>query len=194
MDSGGSGTSAIATDRPIPYSIHINQTTPQMTQGRKEDNCPGGIYIVAARCPYFEEATGMMKIKIGLAYKGREGTKKRAMDHKTSCPDDLQIMALFAVDENTSIPAPAHTIGGVHEMERYLHSVMVAYGWAHIGQGTEWFAVPTDLVSDPTLCPELQQVLTSAPAFSEVRCFQRIGQNKSSLSRTPNQKRLDRGA
>ena len=178
---------------PIPYSIDINQTTPQMTQGRKEDNCPGGIYIVAARCPYFEEATGMMKIKIGLAYKGREGTKKRALDHKTSCPDDLEIIRTFAVDENTSIPIPEHTIGGVHEMERYLHSVMVAYGWAHIGQGTEWFAVPTDLVSDPTLCPELQQVLTSAPAFSEIRCFQRIGQNKSSLSRTPNQKRLDRG-
>ena len=194
MDSGGSGTSAIATDRPIPYSIHINQTTPQMTQGRKEDNCPGGIYIVAARCPYFEEATGMMKIKIGLSFAGRQYTKTRAMKHRTSCPDELEIIRTFAVDENTSIPIPEGTLGGVHEMERYLHALMVAYGWARIGQGTEWFAVPTDLVSDPTLCPELQQVLTSAPAFSEVRCFQRIGQNKSSLSRTPNQKRLDRGA
>ena len=165
-----------------------------MTQGYKRQNEPGGIYIIAAHCPHFEAATGMMKIKIGLAYKGKRGTLERAMEHKTSCPDDLTLLASFAVDDMTSIPMPEHTIGGVHEMERYLHSVMVAYGWAHIGQGTEWFAVPTDLVSDPTLCPELQQVLTSAPAFSEVRCFQRIGQNKSSLSRTPNQKRLDRGA
>ena len=164
-----------------------------MTQGRKEANCPGGIYIVAARCPYFEEATGMMKIKIGLSFAGRQYTKTRAMKHRTSCPDELEIIRTFAVDENTSIPIPEGTLGGVHEMERYLHALMVAYGWARIGQGTEWFAVPTDLVEDPTVCPELQEVLTSAPAFSEVRCFQRIGQNKSALGRTPRQMRLDRG-
>ncbi len=77
-----------------------------MTQGRKEANCPGGIYIVAARCPYFEEATGMMKIKIGLSFAGRQYTKTRAMKHRTSCPDELEIIRTFAVDENTSIPIP----------------------------------------------------------------------------------------
>ena len=44
-----------------------------MTQGYKRVNEPGGIYILAARCPYFEKETGMMKIKIGLSYKGRDG-------------------------------------------------------------------------------------------------------------------------
>ena len=93
-------------------------------QGYKRHNEPGGIYIIAARCEYFEAATDMIKIKIGLAYKGQQGTMERALEHKTSCPDNLELMNAFAVDDMTSIPMPEDTIGGVHEMERYLHALM----------------------------------------------------------------------
>ena len=93
----------------------------------------------------------------------------------------------------TNIPMPEHTIGGVHEMERYLHAVMVAYGmWAHIGQGTEWFAVPCDLLTNPDKCPELMQVIADAPAWDEVTCFQRLGHNTNTTKRTAAEKRKDR--
>ena len=176
---------------PILYNKDISREPP-MTQGYKRQNEPGGIYIIAAHCPHFEAATGMMKIKIGLAYKGKRGTLERAMEHKTSCPDDLTLLASFAVDDMTSIPMPEHTIGGVHEMERYLHAVMVAYDWAHIGQGTEWFAVPCDLLTNPDKCPELMQVIADAPAWDEVTCFQRLGHNTNTTKRTAAEKRKDR--
>ena len=163
-----------------------------MTQGRKEANCPGGIYIVAARYPYFEEATGMMKIKIGLSYKGETGTMKRALEHKTSCPDDLQLLEIFAVDDMTPIPMPEETIGGVHEMERYLHALMVAYDWAHIGQGTEWFAVPCDLLTNPLKCPEMHRVIANAPDWDEVSAFVRLGQDTNTTNRTAAEKKADR--
>ena len=163
-----------------------------MTQGYKRVNEPGGIYILAARCPYFEKETGMMKIKIGLSYKGETGTMKRAMEHKTSCPDDLELLDAFAVDDMTPIPIPEHTIGGVHEMERYLHGVMVAYGWAHIGQGTEWFAVPLDLRSNPLKCPELTRVIEDAPDWNEVSAFVRLGHDTNTTNRSAAEKKADR--
>ena len=67
----------------------------------------------------------------------------------------LTLLASFAVDDMTSIPMPEHTIGGVHEMERYLHAVMVAYDWAHIGQGTGG-SFPCDLLTNPAI-PELMR-------------------------------------
>ena len=163
-----------------------------MTQGYKRHNEPGGIYILAARCPYFEKAEGMMKVKIGLSYKGETGTMKRAMEHKTSCPDDLQLLDAFPVDDMTSIPMPEETIGGVHEMERYLHALMVAYGWAHIGQGTEWFAVPLDILTNPLKCPELSKVIDNAPKWNEVTCFQRLGHDTNTTYRSAAEKKADR--
>tara|TARA_B100002019_G_scaffold257928_1_gene242311 strand:- start:65 stop:568 length:504 start_codon:yes stop_codon:yes gene_type:complete len=163
-----------------------------MTQGYKRFNEPGGIYILAARCPYFEKAEGMMKVKIGLSYKGFQGTLDRAMEHKTSCPDDLKLLKIFAVDDMTPIPMPENTIGGVHEMERYLHALMVAYGWAHIGQGTEWFAVPLDLITNPDVCPELHEVMDNAPDWDDVTCFQRLGHTTNTTKRTAAEKAADR--
>ena len=175
---------------PVGYT---QETKPlRHMQGYKRHNEPGGIYIIAARCEYFEAATDMIKIKIGLAYKGKQGTMERALEHKTSCPDNLELMNAFAVDDMTSIPMPEDTIGGVHEMERYLHALMVAYGWAHIGQGTEWFAVPSDILSNPDKCPELIKVIADAPRWNEVTCFQRLGQNTNTTKRSAREKKIDR--
>ena len=52
-----------------------------MTQGYKRTNEPGGIYIIRAVCDHYELATGRIMIKIGLCYKGREGTLKLSLIH-----------------------------------------------------------------------------------------------------------------
>ena len=147
-------------------------------QGYKRTNEPGGIYIIRAICEAYELATGMMMIKIGLCYKGRKGTLDRAIEHKTSCPHSIDIVRTFAVDWNTVIPSvlqKGFQIGGVHEMERYLHHVMEELGYEHVGDGTEWFAVPLDLISNDKRCPELQKVLDKAPAWKEVEVFEALG-------------------
>ena len=147
-------------------------------QGYKRANEPGGIYVIRAICDAFELATGMMLVKIGICYKGREGTLARAIEHKTSCPHSIDIVRTFAVDWNTVIPSlikKGFQIGGVHEMERYLHHVMEEYGYEHVGDGTEWFAVPLDLISNDKRCPELQKVMAAAPAWKEVKAFQALG-------------------
>ena len=147
-------------------------------QGYKRANEPGGIYVIRAICDAFEVATGMMLVKIGISYKGREGTLNRAIEHKTSCPHSIDIVRTFAVDWNTiilSLIGSGSIIGGVHEMERYLHHVMEEYGYEHVGDGTEWFAVPLDLLSNDKRCPELQKVLAAAPAWKEVEVFEALG-------------------
>ena len=91
--------------------------------GYKRANEPGGIYVIRAICDAFELATGMMLVKIGISYKGREGTLARAIDHKTSCPHSIKIVRTFAVDWNTLIPSligSGHIIGGVHAVS-YTH-------------------------------------------------------------------------
>ena len=147
-------------------------------QGYKRANEPGGIYVIRAICDAFELATGMMLVKIGISYKGREGTLNRAIEHKTSCPHSIDIVRTFAVDWNTVIPSvlkKGFQIGGVHEMERYLHHVMEELGYEHVGDGTEWFAVPLDLISNPKRCPELQEVMAAAPAWRDVKAFETLG-------------------
>ena len=147
--------------------------------GYKRENEPGGIYVIRAICDAFELATGMMLVKIGISYKGREGTLKRAIEHKTSCPHSIDIVRTFAVDWNTLIPSLLGRFslinGGVHEMERYLHHVMEEYGYEHVGDGTEWFAVPLDLLSNDDRCPEFQKVLNNAPAWRDVEVFEALG-------------------
>ena len=60
-------------------------------------------------------------------------------------------------------------------MERYLHHLMEELGYEHVGDGTEWFAVPLDLISNDKRCPELQKVLSNAPAWKEVEVFEALG-------------------
>ena len=157
-----------------------------MTQGYKRTNEPGGIYIIRAVCDHYELATGRIMIKIGLCYKGREGTLKRAMEHKTSCPHSIDIVRTFAVDSDTEIPSLLGSRakqGGVHEMEQYLHHVMEEMGCEHMGDGREWFSVPADLLRNVDKCPELQQVLADAPDWGSVRAFQILGHDANTTTR-----------
>ena len=168
-----------------------------MTQGYKRTNEPGGIYIIRAVCDHYELATGRIMIKIGLCYKGREGTLKRAMEHKTSCPQTIDIVRTFAVDDDTEIPSllgNGKQLGGVHEMERYLHHLMEEMGCQHIGDGTEWFSVPADLLRNADKCPELQQVLAAAPDWRSVTAFERLGHDVNTTQRSRQEKQLDRAA
>ena len=154
-------------------------------QGYKRPNAQGGIYIIRAKCDAYELATGMMLVKIGLCYKGREGTLNRAIEHKTSCPHSIQIIRTFAVDSNTTIESLTQKpmTGGVHEMERYLHHVCEEYGWEHVGDGTEWFAVPLDFIKNKNRCPELQAVMANAPAWSDVEAFEILGHDVNTTTR-----------
>ena len=164
-------------------------------QGYKRTNEPGGIYIIRAICEAYELATGMMMIKIGLCYKGRKGTLDRAIEHKTSCPHSIDIVRTFAEDDDTPIPTHTNggsTLGGVHEMERYLHHLMEELGCEHIGDGTEWFAVPLDLLSNKDKCPELQAAINNAPAWSSVTAFERLGHDVNTTNRSKAEKAKDR--
>ena len=158
-----------------------------MGKGRIELNTAGGLYIQFATEQHFERATGTGKIKIGLSYSCEHGTKERAKEHSTSCADQISNIALWAVDEGTDIPTPEGTLGGVFEMEQYLHSVFLAYGWKKVGEGTEWFAVPQSVAQmlndirankngankkvNWAACPELARAYGYAPEHDEVPSF-----------------------
>ena len=113
--------------------------------------------------------------------------KFRLKKQKTGSSNRKSVIASFAVDEGTDIPTPEGTLGGVFEMEQYLHSVFLAYGWKKVGEGTEWFAVPQSVAQmlndirankngankkvNWAACPELARAYGYAPEHDEVPSF-----------------------
>ena len=160
-----------------------------MSTGLIIPNTPGGIYIIKAENPHYEQQTGMGMYKIGLHYGGIEGTEERANKHRTSCPLKIKMIRLFAVDENTVLPSLRKELnfrqtGGVYEMEQFLHALFKECGAEQIGHGTEWFALPLNTFDDPKECPTLQDILSNAPSFSSITAFKYLGQN-TSMQNTP---------
>ena len=112
---------------------------------------------------------------------------QREKAHKTGSSARKVTLATFCVDEDTEIPTPEGTLGGVFEMEQYLHSVFLAYGWKQVGEGTEWFAVPVavaQMINDIrankngannkvnwAACPELARAYGYAPEHDEIPSF-----------------------
>ena len=113
--------------------------------------------------------------------------KFRLKKQKTGSSNRKSVIGSFAVDEGTDIPTPEGTLGGVFEMEQYLHSVFLAYGWKKVGEGTEWFAVPQSVAQmlndirankngankkvNWAACPELARAYGYAPEHDEVPSF-----------------------
>ena len=191
-----------------------------MTKGRIELNTAGGLYIMFATEEHYERATGNGKIKIGLSYSCEWGTIQRYKEHSTSCADTISNIALWACDEGTDIPTPEGTVGGVFEMEQYLHSVCKMYGWEQIGSGREWFAVPMEVIQminditaykangegsfDYTACPELARSMFYAPKFEDMPsidesrrrnwCKKKRDRKIATCDRSPLQKKRDTAA
>ena len=158
-------------------------------KGVNYPNVAGMIYVVLETPdPIFGSNTsGYVPIKLGIAYGDMRALKFRLKKQKTGSSNKKKIIASFAVDQDTDIPTPEGTLGGVFEMEQYLHSVFLAYGWKQVGEGTEWFAVPVavaEMLNDIrcnkngseykvnwAACPELARAFCYAPEHDEVPSF-----------------------
>ena len=158
-------------------------------KGVNYPNVEGIIYVVLETIdPIFGSNTsGFVPIKLGISYGDIRSMKFRLKKQKTGSSNRKSIIASFAVDEGTDIPTPEGTLGGVFEMEQYLHSVFLAYGWKRVGEGTEWFAVPqavAQMLNDIrankngankkvnwAACPELARAYGYAPEHDEVPSF-----------------------
>mgnify|MGYP001221781660 FL=1 len=158
-------------------------------KGVNYPNVAGMIYVVLETIdPIFGSNTsGFVPIKLGISYGDIRSMKFRLKKQKTGSSNKKQVIASFAVDQDTDIPTPEGTLGGVFEMEQYLHSVFLAYGWKRVGEGTEWFAVPqavAQMLNDIrankngankkvnwAACPELARAYGYAPEHDEVPSF-----------------------
>ena len=152
-------------------------------------NVAGMIYVVLETIdPIFGSNTsGFVPIKLGIAYGDKRAMKFRLKKQKTGSSSRKSVIASFAVDQDTDIPTPEGTLGGVFEMEQYLHSVFLAYGWKQVGEGTEWFAVPQSVAQmlndirankngasnkvNWAACPELARAFCYAPEHDEIPSF-----------------------
>ena len=159
------------------------------SKGIKHENVPGMIYVVQAVVdPIFgTNDSGYTAIKLGIAYGDRRAMKIRLQKQKTGCFAKKQIVAQIPVDENTEIPTPEGTLGGVYEMESFLHHVFELNGWKHVGDGMEWFAVPVAVVNmldqirackngskktiNWAVCPELARAFAYAPEHDDIPAF-----------------------
>ena len=158
-------------------------------KGVNYPNVAGMIYVVLETIdPIFGSNTsGFVPIKLGISYGDIRSMKFRLKKQKTGSSNKKQVIASFAVDQDTDIPTPEGTLGGVFEMEQYLHSVFLAYGWKKVGEGTEWFAVPQSVAQmlndirankngankkvNWAACPELARAYGYAPEHDEVPSF-----------------------
>ena len=158
-------------------------------KGVNYPNVAGMIYIVLETIdPIFGSNTsGFVPIKLGISYGDIRSMKFRLKKQKTGSSNRKSVIGSFAVDEGTDIPTTEGTLGGVFEMEQYLHSVFLAYGWKKVGEGTEWFAVPqsvAQMINDIrankngankkvnwAACPELARAYGYAPEHDEVPSF-----------------------
>ena len=158
-------------------------------KGVNYPNVAGMIYVVLETPdPIFGSNTsGYVPVKLGIAYGDKRALKFRLKKQKTGSSSKKQVIASFAVDQDTDIPTPEGTLGGVFEMEQYLHSVFLMYGWKQVGEGTEWFAVPQSVAQmlndirankngasnkvNWAACPELARAFCYAPEHDEVPSF-----------------------
>ena len=158
-------------------------------KGVNYPNVAGMIYVVLETIdPIFgSNISGFVPIKLGISYGDIRSMKFRLKKQKTGSSNKKQVIASFAVDQDTDIPTPEGTLGGVFEMEQYLHSVFLAYGWKKVGEGTEWFAVPQSVAQmlndirankngankkvNWAACPELARAYGYAPKHDEVPSF-----------------------
>ena len=158
-------------------------------KGVNYPNVAAMIYVVLETIdPIFGSNTsGFVPIKLGISYGDIRSMKFRLKKQKTGSSNKKQVIASFAVDQDTDIPTPEGTLGGVFEMEQYLHSVFLAYGWKKVGEGTEWFAVPQSVAQmlndirankngankkvNWAACPELARAYGYAPEHDEVPSF-----------------------
>ena len=165
--------------------------------GKVVKNVPGMIYIIR-EIPDPEVATpveGIASIKLGIVYGNDEAIKFRENQMKTGSSSRKYTLAAFPVDEDTEMPTPEGTKGGVYEMEQFLHSVFKLNGWKQVGEAKEWFAVPTslvDMIRDIrkiregvtkkslrwTVCPELAKAFAYAPKHDDIPAFDECRRKK----------------
>ena len=150
-----------------------------------------------------------MPVKIGLAYGDYRAGVMREKEHKTGSSAKKVTLCSFCVDEDTEIPTPEGTRGGVYEMEQYLHYIMGRYGWENVGSGTEWFAIPravADMCSDIEAvktgaevkfnwakCPELARAIAYAPSEKDVPALDESRTYKMSRGKKINTTRTESG-
>ena len=158
-------------------------------KGVNYPNVAGMIYVVMEIIdPIFgTNLSGYVPVKLGIAYGDKRAMQIRLQKQKTGSSSRKKVIGSFAVDQDTDIPTPEGTLGGVFEMEQYLHSVFLAYGWKQVGEGTEWFAVPQSVAQmlndirankngasnkvNWAACPELARAFCYAPEHDEIPSF-----------------------
>ena len=104
-------------------------------KGVNYPNVAGMIYVVMEIIdPIFgTNLSGYVPVKLGIAYGDKRAMQIRLQKQKTGSSSRKKVIGSFAVDQDTDIPTPEGTLGGVFEMEQYLHSVFLAYGWKQVG-------------------------------------------------------------
>ena len=190
--------------------------------GQIHENVPGVLYIVKE---VYDKKFGdsshseWVPIKIGLAYGDYRAAVQREKAHKTGSSARKVTLATFCVDEDTEIPTPEGTRGGVYEMEQYLHYVMTTYGWENVGAGTEWFAIPrtvADMICaidqakqgidskfNWAKCPELARAIAYAPSEQDIPAFddgrtikntrgKKINTTRTAAGRSKMEERIDK--
>ena len=180
--------------------------------GQVHENVPGVLYIVKE---VYDKKFGdsghsdWVPVKIGLAYGDYRAGVMREKEHKTGSSAKKVTLCSFCVDEDTEIPTPEGTRGGVYEMEQYLHYIMGRYGGENVGSGTEWFAIPravADMCSDIEAvktgaevkfnwakCPELARAIAYAPSEKDVPALDESRTYKMSRGKKINTTRTESG-
>lgn len=179
--------------------------------GQVHKNVPGVLYIVKEVYDkkFSSNDSEWVPVKIGLAYGDYRAGVMREKEHKTGSSAKKVTLCSFCVDEDTEIPTPEGTRGGVYEMEQYLHYIMGRYGWENVGSGTEWFAIPravADMCSDIEAvktgaevkfnwakCPELARAIAYAPSEKDVPALDESRTYKMSRGKKINTTRTESG-
>ena len=155
-----------------------NTTKGSTATGKWSDtNIAGSIYFTIS---YNEELAekGFVKLKVGISNCDKKAALKHAQSGTTYSGEHYDVLACVPVDENTYIPTLTSKdkkrceLGGVLEMEQYLHGVFSEYfrkGRGKIGSkkiypfmqcihktskltgqlqqcGKEWFYVPIEMI------------------------------------------------
>ena len=179
--------------------------------GQVHKNVPGVLYIVKEVYDkkFSNNDSEWVPVKIGLAYGDYRAGVLREKEHKTGSSAKKVTLCSFCVDEDTEIPTPEGTRGGVYEMEQYLHYIMGRYGWENVGGATEWFAIPravADMCSDIEAaktgaevkfnwakCPELARAIAYAPSEKDVPALDESRTYKMSRGKKINTTRTESG-
>ena len=105
--------------------------------GQVHKNVPGVLYVVKEVYDkkFSNNDSEWVPVKIGLAYGDYRAGVLREKEHKTGSSAKKVTLCSFCVDEDTEIPTPEGTRGGVYEMEQYLHHVM-GLSLIHISEPT----------------------------------------------------------